>query len=287
MYKTVTEAELKKILENHKHWLNKDCTGWQCMRANLLHAYIGYMDLSGIEFRSIDFEGAIFSNVNLSGVIFDGCCLDRANFLDTNLAKTRFTSTTFNHAEFSNVDLSEAAFPSANFYMTRFSSCVARKTNFENCVFSFTEFTQTDITDAKLKDVELRYTKFPFDKIDRTENAPYLPSICPDAGSFTGWKKAGTDGVDVLVCLEIPADAKRLSGAGRKCRCDKAKVLGIYNLDGTPSERTEAYSGYDSDFVYRVGETVSVPNFNENRFNECAEGIHFFITRQEAIDYIF
>ena len=26
-------------------------------------------------------------------------------------------------------------------------------------------------------------------------------------------------------------------------------------------------------------------NFNEDRWNECAAGIHFFITREEAIDY--
>jgi hypothetical protein len=28
-----------------------------------------------------------------------------------------------------------------------------------------------------------------------------------------------------------------------------------------------------------------VENFNEDRWNECAAGIHFFITREEAIDY--
>lgn len=32
-------------------------------------------------------------------------------------------------------------------------------------------------------------------------------------------------------------------------------------------------------------ETVSVADFDENRWNECAPGIHFFITREEAVRY--
>ena len=26
------EKKLKEVLENHKHWLNEDCDGWQDMR---------------------------------------------------------------------------------------------------------------------------------------------------------------------------------------------------------------------------------------------------------------
>ena len=48
---------------------------------------------------------------------------------------------------------------------------------------------------------------------------------------------------------------------------------------------TEVNSNYDSRFVYRIGETVEVPNFDDDRWNECAPGIHFFITRQEAVEY--
>jgi hypothetical protein len=39
-------------------------------------------------------------------------------------------------------------------------------------------------------------------------------------------------------------------------------------------------------FAYKVGDMVSVDDFDTNRWNECAPGIHFFITRQEAVDYI-
>ena len=85
--------------------------------------------------------------------------------------------------------------------------------------------------------------------------------------------------------LEICADAKRSSATSRKCRCSKAKVLSITNLDGSESGLSEIESDYDEDFIYCVGETVEVPDFDENRWNECTAGIHFFITREEAVKY--
>ena len=90
----------------------------------------------------------------------------------------------------------------------------------------------------------------------------------------------------MIVVLEIPEDAKRLSATGRKCRCDKAKVLGIQNIDGTRSNLTKVVSDRTDDFVYKVGEIVSVDDFDENRWNECSTGIHFFINRQEAVEYV-
>ena len=114
------------------------------------------------------------------------------------------------------------------------------------------------------------------------KNIPFIPYACPDFGMFIGFKKARDN---LIVVLEIPEDAKRLSATGRKCRCDKARVLEIQNLDGTKSDKTEAISQHDKDFIYRVGEIVSVPDFCEDRWNECSEGIHFFINRQEAVDY--
>lgn len=80
-------------------------------------------------------------------------------------------------------------------------------------------------------------------------------------------------------------DPPELIRFGRKCRCDKALVLNIENLDGSGSGLAEIASGYDNKFIYRVGETVKVSNFDDDRTHECAPGIHFFITRQEAVDY--
>ena len=104
---------------------------------------------------------------------------------------------------------------------------------------------------------------------------------CPDTGSFIGFKKAS----GFIVKLEITADAKRCSASGRKCRCNKAVVLEIQKIDGSVSDVTSVFSSYDKNFVYEVGKTVEEPNFCEDRWNECSAGIHFFINRQEAVEY--
>ena len=113
------------------------------------------------------------------------------------------------------------------------------------------------------------------------KNIPYIPMACPDSGAFTAWKKARGK----IVKLLVSEDAKRSSATGRKCRCDKAVVLAIENIDGTDSDLSSVASGYDPKFLYTINETVTVSDFCGNRFLECASGIHFFINRKEAVDY--
>ena len=138
-----------------------------------------------------------------------------------------------------------------------------------------------DLYGADLSRANLSRANLSRANLSGAENVPFIPYACPDFGMFIGFKKAHGH----IVVLEIPKDARRLSATGRKCRCDKAKVLQIQNLDGAESGLTEIASDYSSEFIYRVGEVVSVPDFNENRWNECSQGIHFFINRQEAVDY--
>ena len=116
------------------------------------------------------------------------------------------------------------------------------------------------------------------------------PIACPEKGSFIGFKKANMLDVmeramECIVELEIPADALRSSATSRKCRCSKAKVLSITNIDGTNADTDVAYSSHDPSFIYKIGEIVEVADFDTDRWNECSTGIHFFITRQEAVDY--
>ena len=83
----------------------------------------------------------------------------------------------------------------------------------------------------------------------------------------------------------VTEDAKRCSATTRKCRCSKAVVISITTLNGQESGLIEIQSDYDKNFIYRVGEVVEVPDFCEDRWNECSQGIHFFITRGEAVAY--
>ena len=103
---------------------------------------------------------------------------------------------------------------------------------------------------------------------------------CPDTGSFIAWKSAGV----YIVKLEIPADAKRSSATSRKCRASKARVLEIQNKDGSKADVTEVKS--DRGGVYKVGEMVYPDEWDDNRWNECSHGIHFFVTRIEAEDWM-
>lgn len=115
-------------------------------------------------------------------------------------------------------------------------------------------------------------------------------SILPDEGDIIGWKKAYVDGTmlpkPVIVKLLIPSDAQRSNATGRKCRASIARVLDLQDMQGNslPPDTT-AYSSYDTDFTYQKGETVHVEDFDTDRWKECAPGIHFFITRIEAVEY--
>lgn len=112
-------------------------------------------------------------------------------------------------------------------------------------------------------------------------NIPYISLNCPSDGAFIGWKKVA----GLLVQLEIPADAKRSSATTMKCRCDKAKVIAITSLDGKKEHTSVENKEYNPHITYRVGEMVYPDSFDDNRWNECSHGIHFFINKQDAINY--
>ena len=112
-------------------------------------------------------------------------------------------------------------------------------------------------------------------------NIPFVPYACPSDGAFIGWKKVN----NCLVMLEIPEDARRCSCTSQKCRCDKAKVLGITNLDTNEVISEIKNTSYSPAVTYVVGEMVYPDSFDENRWNGCSHGIHFFINKQNAIDY--
>ena len=116
---------------------------------------------------------------------------------------------------------------------------------------------------------------------------PFIPMACPTDGDFIGWKKVNYGEKNYLVKLMVPADAKRCSSTGRKCRCSKALVLDISLLvDGKEAgkEKNVINNRYVPT-LYEVGKVVEPDSFDENRFKECSHGIHFFIDRQEAINY--
>ena len=237
----MTNEELNKIIENHKHWLNQDCDGWQSMKADLRYvdlrqADLGYTNLIGADLRNADLRNADLRGANL-----------------------------FN-ADLRNADLGYTNLDGANL----------RNANLSYAYLRFADLRNAYLRDADLDGADLRNAD-----LSNAKNMPFIPYACPDTGSFIGYKKARKK----IVKLEIPEDAKRTSGMSRKCRCNKAKVLGIYDYGNNLLEDKEVASNRDKNFIYRVGEIVEVKDFDEDRWHECSTGIHFFINFEEAVNY--
>lgn len=77
-----------------------------------------------------------------------------------------------------------------------------------------------------------------------------------------------------------------------KCRADKAKVLDIQDMSG--KHLKFAYSMYERFSKkakklirtrYWVGCMVYPDSYDANPWNTCSNGIHFFVTREEAKQY--
>ena len=210
---------------------------------------------------------------------------ERANLHSADLRGADLRGADLRGADLSGADLRDADLRGANLRGADLSGADLRDADLHSADLSGADLRDADLRGANLRDADLRGADLRdaknIDKIAWNARTAFYPLQCPETGSFIGYKKAAGK----IVMLEICADAKRSSATSRKCRCSKAKVLSITNLDGSESGLTEVRSYYSKEFVYCVGETVEVPDFDENRWNECAPGIHFFVTREEAVKY--
>ncbi|MED9880682.1 MAG: pentapeptide repeat-containing protein [Ruminococcus sp.] len=206
------------------------------------------VDLTGIYLINKNLSWASLHHVILKHSILDNANLKHVNLLNVNLEYSSLRNTNLESAVLCKVNFSDANIIGANF-----CNAVLENVSFEN--------------------------------VYHDESTIFFALQCPEEGGFIGYKKAiNKDEEFVIVKLQITEDAKRSSATSRKCRCSKAKVLSITSIDGK-IEYDSAHACYDLNFVYKVGEIVEVTNFNEDRWRECSTGIHFFITRDEAVQY--
>ena len=201
-------------------------------------------------------EAAVSCGVSLAKANLAGACLAVADLTGADLTGADLTG-----ADISWADLADAILIGAKL----------KDANLKGAILKGANLAGADLAGAVLNAAHLT----------GAQNIPYIPLACPSEGAFVAWKKVREK---YLVKLQIPEDARRTSATTRKCRCDKAMVLDITSLDGEEHYDEVTNNNY-SETIYKVGEMVYPDSFDENRWNECSHGIHFFVNKQDAINY--
>ena len=283
----IDEAELNKILSNHKLWLMDESNG---IRAGLSGVDLGYADLDGADLRDAnlsgaDLRGADLRSANLWYADLRGADLRDASLGCADLEYADLDGADLSGADLSGADLRDADLRGANLRHANLYDADLRGADLDGADLRGANLRHANLYDADLYDADLRGADLGGANLWSTDLSCvkniFFPMACPEKGSFIAFKKAGC----YIIELFIPSNAKRCSATSRKCRCSKAKVISITTPSGDKTNITEVHSNYDPNFIYKLGEYVEVKNFDDNRWNECSTGIHFFITRQEAVNY--
>ena len=208
-------------------------------------------DLTGANLTGADLTGADLTGANLSG----------ANLSGANLSKAHLTGAHLTGADLSKADLSEANLSKADLFGA----------NLYEANLSWANLFGAGLAGA-----------LNIDTLSWNSNTEFYPLQCPETGTYTAYKKAN----NLIVELEIPYDALRSSATSRKCRASKARVISITDLAGHPAgDRVLSDYAHSPKIEYIVGQTIEIPNFDTNRWHECAPGIHHYITREEAVKH--
>jgi hypothetical protein len=254
------QDEVDEIIRKHHAWLQGN--GGECA-----------------DFSDCTIENILFNGVFLNEATFAGAVIKNCEFVDVRMHSTAIHTAIVDTVHFRNSDLSYANFHDTYFTKTTFDSCRICKTVFSDAYFHSCNFSDT-VGEPILTDAGVDSSTIPF-----------VPSVCPTDGAFIGWKKSKNGSI---IKLLVPEDAKRCSGTSRKCRCDRAIVLEFQELDGTPiTDIPRLASWYEPSFIYEVGKEIRSYDamrsdeygFDEDRFRTCSSGIHFFIDRQEAVNF--
>ena len=199
----------------------------------------------------------------------------RADLSYTDMSGMNLSDQNLTDAILTNSDLRDASLRRANFTCANLTRANLAGANLSSAILAGTSLYGANLYYANLYNTILNRAELSGANIDSREIARRC--ICP-VGSFIAFKKVRGS---VVLKLEIPADAIRVGGlASRKCRANKVKVL-----EAIGSAKTTFKSRHNPNFTYTVGKCVEEPRFNPDPTEECAAGIHFFLTQIEAEEY--
>jgi len=193
------------------------------------------------------------------------------------------------HADFSCATLKGADLHGAKLYNASFANANLEGANLRCADLTFANIIGANLSCADLTGAEIKYCNFGISTSLTDTIMPDFPLACPEKGSFIAYKGVVKTveydmEAEFIVKLEIPEYAKRSSATSNKCRCSKAKVLEIKDVKNgrTVDEITNTNM---LRCIYKVGEMVYPDFFDECRWHECSNGIHFFMTEEEVSLY--
>jgi len=236
--------------------------------------------LAGANLACRDLRGA-----QLSGAYLAHTRLDHANLAGARLDGAILWSATLNSANLAGASLVGACLAEVFAADVYFRHANLHRGLLTRAYLSGADFRNADVRGVDLHDATL--TGANFDGATGFELVRALHTQLP-GGEIVGWKKALSPSLEtpVIVKLSIPADAARVDWFERKFRAERAVVLDLEDLDGGPGPE-EARGTYDTDFVYRRGQTVRPEEpFDPDPTKVCGSGIHFYLTRQEAVEHV-
>lgn len=241
---------------------------------DLSFANLKSVDLSNCDIAFANLSYADLSGANLSGTNLGCANLSFADLSDTCLSKAYLGKADLSNACIKYADLSDADLSYADLHGADLCRASLLRANLSSANLSSASIRGALMREAELNDANL-------DGIKYDGLTVFFGLACPEEGEFIAWKRVG----DYIVKLLIPACAKRSSATTRKCRASKAHVLGIFDVEGNVADVITVTSSSYTRTEYTVGEDVLPDEWDDNRWNECSHGIHFFITRGEAINY--
>jgi uncharacterized protein YjbI with pentapeptide repeats len=240
--------------------------------------------IKGADLHGADLQGADLHDADLHDADLRGADLHDADLSYADLHGANLHGADLRYADLRGADLRYADLRGADLRYAYLHDANLHNADLRGADLRYADLHDADLQGANLHDANLQGANLQgayLHRVDFNTSTAFLFPQCPSEGSFIAWKKASGK----IIKIEVCDDAKRSSATTLKCRCSKAKVLEIQETDGSRSDSTEVQSDNDSSFIYKVGEIVEVEDFDENRFNECSSGIHFFIAREMAVKY--
>ena len=211
-----------------------------------------------------DLSGADLSLADLSRADLSGADLSGADLYLADLSRADLSGADLSGANLSGANLSGADLSLADLYLADLSRADLSGADLSGANLSGANLSRANLSGADLENISISF------------------QLVPEIGSFIGWKKAK----GMILMLKIPKSAERTSNLkNRKCRCSYVKTLQIQNIDGSVSEIKSVPGDHDNHAIYEMGKTTKADFFDSDIRKDCTNGIHFFITRKEAVDY--